>query len=281
MNHYVFKHIICKILLWGITVKYLFIGCCGIPVSRAKYFSELKVIELQNTFYDLFSEEEAKRFRKRLPEDIVVCIKAWQVITHPYTSPTWKKMKRKPKGVIENYGYLRPTKENFEAWENVLAIAKILNSRAIVLQTPPSFNFNDENLSNAYQFFSAIKRNDMIIAWEPRGTWRQARSAIEKIVDLGIVHVTDILREDPVDPEKTRTIYSRLHGLGPREVNYKYRYTDDDLKQLISKILVHVEKVREIFIMFNNIYMFEDSRRFKNLFLEYIKHTKTISLRIT
>jgi len=246
----------------------LIVGCCGIPVARSRYFEVLKAVELQNTFYDLPTEEWAKNFRSSIPPDAIVTVKAWQALTHPPTSPTWRRMKRKPGGDLSNYGFLKPTKENLDAWERLRKIAITLRSKAIVFQTPPSFGYSEENLRNVLEFFRTIMTNEFLICWEPRGTWLNHPEAIEKVVALGVVHVVDILKRDPVlSKGRDNVVYTRLHGLGG-EVNYRYKYTDDDLQNLLSKISAYQDRVRECYVMFNNVYMFNDALRFKNLALQ-------------
>jgi len=239
------------------------VGCCGIPVSRKRYFETFKLVELQNTFYDLPTDEWAKRFRTEVPSDAIITVKAWQAITHPSTSPTWKRMKHKPPGNLENYGFLRPTRENLEAWDRTLHIARILNAKAVVFQTPPSFRFSEENLRNVVEFFKTIYLKDLLLCWEPRGDWNQHREALRKVVELGIIHVVDVLKHDPV-MDSCQVLYTRLHGLGKGEVNYKYKYTDDDLRRLVEKI-TSFSSINEAYVLFNNVYMFYDAQRFRDL----------------
>ena len=248
-------------------LKRVLVGCCGFPVSRNKYFTKFKLVELQNTFYDLPSESSAISLRNAIPADAVLTMKAWQVITHPATSPTWKRMRRKPEGELERYGYLRPSRENLKAWEKTLDIAKILRVRAVVLQTPPSFKFSDDNLQSVIKFFEqalSITPRDMLICWEPRGDWNLHRNALRQVTELGIVHVVDILKNDPIISD-VGVLYVRLHGLGRGEVNYRYKYTDNDLENLARKVLDHGNSVHEAYVLFNNVYMFDDASRFKHI----------------
>ena len=105
----------------------------------------------------------------------------------------------------------------------------------------------------------------MTLEWEPRGDWLEKPQVIRKLCDeFRLVHVVDLLRHDPASPGSL--VYCRLHGLGKREVNYVYRYTDDDLRQLARKLSA-LEKMgcKEAYILFNNISMFEDAKRFSKL----------------
>jgi uncharacterized protein YecE (DUF72 family) len=220
---------------------------------------------VQQTFYKIPSLDTLRSWRREAPPDFEFTLKAWQVVTHPPTSPTWRKA-----GIsidpskASHYGYLRPTKENFEAWEKTLEAAKALNARVVVVQTPPTFGYTSENLRNAIEFFRSALRPGIVIAWEPRGTWNEHPEMIRRVVEeTGVVHVVDLLRRDPVLVGDLA--YFRLHGLGGREVNYRYKYSDEDLKRLLSKVAKIMDQAREAYVMFNNVYMFDDAKRFKQL----------------
>ncbi|RLI79276.1 DUF72 domain-containing protein, partial [Archaeoglobales archaeon] len=40
------------------------VGCCGFPVSMKKYFDNLKLVEVQKTFYKPPEIKTAERWRK-------------------------------------------------------------------------------------------------------------------------------------------------------------------------------------------------------------------------
>jgi uncharacterized protein YecE (DUF72 family) len=64
----------------------------------------------------------------------------------------------------------------------------------------------------------------------------------------------------------TPVIYVRLHGLGKREQNYAYKYSDSDLEALRQRILdLSSRGARKVYILFNNVTMFDDALRFKGL----------------
>jgi len=250
------------------------VGCCGFPVARSKYFSRFRVVELQETFYSLPSQERASSLVHDFPDGVVVTMKAWQAITHPHTSPTWKKMRAQLIGDINNYGYLRPSRENIWAWEKTVEIARILKARFIVLQTPPSMVCDDESLKGVIRFLELIRTTtdrSIQIGWEIRGPCKSRTDFINRIVDLGIVHVVDPLRDSPIIALTQEHLYFRLHGLGGDEVNYRYKYSDEDLNNLLSvilNILNLVERyanISSVFVLFNNVYMFDDGFRFKEL----------------
>lgn len=243
------------------------VGTCGWSVKggRKAYFRVFKVVELQETFYKLPLVETARRWREDAPPGFEFTVKAWQVITHPPSSPTWRKagLKIAPEKA-GNYGCLKPTSENIEAWGRVLEICKALNSRICIVQTPPSFNFSEENVENMLTFFSRIDRDGVLIGWEPRGTWNEKLNVVGEICRrLNLIHVVDPFRRMPTYYDKT--CYFRLHGIGGGEVNYRYKYRVEDLVTLkkIAEGLAY--RGVEVYVMFNNIYMAADAREFMKL----------------
>ena len=251
------------------------VGTCGWSVKggRKAYFSKFNVIELQDTFYNLPSLDTAKKLREEAPQEFHYCMKAWQVITHPHTSPTWRKLKIKiPEDKAKNYGYLKPTKENIEAWEKVLEFARELNAKVVVLQTPPSFGYSTETEKWVRDFFSVITpKSRPLIGWEPRGTWNNHLDVVKNICDdYGLIHIVDPFKRDPVS--KHEVTYLRLHGIGPSEVNYRYKYTDEDLRKLRDKVMNYCKYLNKkmVYVLFNNVYMSQDAERFSNLLKGFV-----------
>ena len=245
-------------------MKTIKIGCCGFPVGRRRYYNTHKVVELQNTFYDIPSIEWAEKIRKEAPLDFEFVVKAWQVITHPSRSPTWRRLKKKPEGKLENYGWMKPTRENLDALRKVVEFAQKLNSKIIVLQTPASMPFNDDAVNWVEEFFekaNELTAGEVMLGWEPRGRWAENQDVLEKILSRhSVVHVVDIFKRRPVS-KPNGLLYTRLHGVGKGEVNYKYKYTDKDLEELVS--MLREEEFTQAYVMFNNVFMLDDSIRLK------------------
>jgi len=236
------------------------VGTCGFPISRKRYFSEFRVVELNNTFYDIPNEEWVKKIREEAPKDFEFTFKAFQGITHDTKSPTWKKSKIDYKKLEGKVGNLRPTKEVFEFWDKMMDIAKILESKIIVLQLPNSFIDSEENLKNAYEFFNSIDKKEIRIAIELRG-WKKEN--IKKVCEeFDLIEIVDLRIEKPSYISKIG--YYRLHGdYKGKRIIYNYKYTDDDLKNILNKLLEI--KNEESYIMFNNVYMYNDAKRFLEL----------------
>ncbi|MGC9210402.1 MAG: DUF72 domain-containing protein [Acidilobus sp.] len=241
------------------------VGCCGWCLGRSSYYRSFNAVELQDTFYDRPDPERLARLASEAPSEFSFAMKAWQAVTHPLDSPTWRRAKfRPPPELADRYGDLRTTKENLEAWDIVEKAARSLRARVVVVQTPPSFGYSDENARQAREFFVTVSPRDFVIGWEPRGTWRERPQEILRVIeDLdNVIHVVDPFKSEPV--KEAKITYFRLHGIGKGEVNYRYKYTEDDLRKL-CEIVRRRSDQSEVFVMFNNVYMKEDAQGFMRL----------------
>jgi len=250
------------------------VGTCGWSArgGRQAYFRYFEVIELQETFYKLPSEETARHWRGQAPPDFEFTVKAVQAITHPPSSPTWRRSGIKVSSEdFDKYGLFRVTEETLKAWERNLAVCKALGTRVCVFQTPPSFGYSPGNARNVEEFFTTIDRGGLAMGWEPRGTWHEHPSELKQLLSrLDLTHVVDPLRREPV--HTAGFAYFRLHGLGGGEVNYRYKYTDEDLLKLLAIVKRYAES-QDAYVLFNNVYMFDDALRFKSM-LEQAKRSK-------
>ncbi len=230
------------------------VGCCGFAVARGKYFDNFEVVEIQKVFYQFPKLETILRWREEAPKGFEFTLKAPQLITHLPSSPTYRKLGYLiPDREKANYGFFKPSDEVFEAWEKTQKIAQLLEAKIVIFQMPPSFLPTIENKRNMKKFFRKIKRRGLLLVWEPRGDWegKEIRSLCSQ---LGLVHCVDPFKAEALCGE---LVYFRLHGIG----GYRYRYTDRDLK----KLKVKCEEKKELYFMFNNVYMFEDATRFKEM----------------
>ena len=240
-------------------------GCCGFAVKGGAktYYKLFDVVELQSTFYRLPKIETAERWRREAPEWFEFVVKAWQAVTHPPTSPTWRHAGAvSHKWEMHHYGHLKPTPRNLEAWKKTLEICRQLHSKICVVQCPPSFVYNKENVGNMRRFFDKAPREDLAIAWEPRHkSWHDNPEFVKTLcTELDLVHVVDIFKRQP---QSSRDIvYIRLHGL-PKELSYKYSYVDKDLEILTER--VKKLDVKQTYVMFNNMTMAKDCLRFMEL----------------
>lgn len=233
------------------------IGCCGFPVAKEKYYINFDVVEIQQTFYQPPQEKTVCRWREEAPADFEFTLKAWQLITHAPSSPTYRRLKQDiPELKKKDYGFFKPTKEVFSAWERTEKMAQILDAKIIVFQCPASFQPTSENKKNIEKFFKTVSRKEYLFVWEPRGKWeRKEISFLCRKLDL--LPCVDPFRSKPF---AGKVAYFRLHG----KKGYRYEYSESDLKELEA-----LGKYFDIaYFMFNNVYMFEDALRFKEKIVE-------------
>ncbi len=228
------------------------VGCCGFPRSRSEYFQAFKVVEIQQTFYQLPALETAERWRSEAPADFEFALKAWQLITHEPKSPTYRRLKLPWSGDrLEKCGSFRPTEEVHWAWAKTLEIARALRSRYIIFQCPASFQPSMENIRNLETFFRKVERQNLQFIWEPRGTWSPGEIR-DLCRELDLIHGVDPFK---ADPQWGRVRYFRLHGV----TGYRYRFSEMDLKVLLGK------SQGVTFCLFNNMQMWTDALAFAGL----------------
>ncbi|MCY7379118.1 MAG: DUF72 domain-containing protein [Gemmatimonadaceae bacterium] len=121
--------------------------------------------------------DETRHVRAKAPADFEFTIKAWQVITHAGTSPTYGRLKRpftdRERGEA---GGFRVTPTVLAAWETTLDAARALRVTAILFQCPASFKATDENVAAMRWFFQTVERPIGVrLLWEPRGAWPDER----------------------------------------------------------------------------------------------------------
>jgi uncharacterized protein YecE (DUF72 family) len=236
--------------------KVIKVGCCGFPLKKTEYFKKFPVVEIQSIFYQPPARiKTVERWRKEAPQQGEFAIKAWQLITHPSSSPTYRRLKtRIPQARKGNYGFFKPTKEVFEAWEKTREVARILDAKIIVFQCPASFKSEEENIENLREFFKKIKQENLILTWEPRGEWDVG--LIKNLCqELNLVHCVDPFKQKSISGKIN---YFRLHG--KPGYNLRYEYTDQDLDELTGMCDRSIN-----YCMFNNLSMVRDAQRFKTI----------------
>ncbi|MEM2925930.1 MAG: DUF72 domain-containing protein [Candidatus Bathyarchaeia archaeon] len=243
------------------------VGCCGFAIKGGMraYFETFRLVELQSTFYKLPKPDTAKRWREKAPEDFEFTMKAFQGLTHPPTSPTWRRAGFKPDpSMASKIGFLKPTEENLRFWDKTRLIAEVLKAKIVVIQCPPTFAYSDESVSNLRAFFNSIRRDGLFLALELRNPSWSIEKAERLLEELSLILAVDPFKRSPVE-SKEGILYYRLHGLGPRP--YAYRYTEEDMKRLYFDFVRPFLKVhREIYVLWNNIAMAKDAKRFLELY---------------
>jgi uncharacterized protein YecE (DUF72 family) len=233
----------------------LIIGNCGYGrTKRDEYVKIFPAVEIQHTFYQPPQIKTLEKWRAEVPDSFEFTLKAWQLITHESSSPTFRRLRRKLTEKEEaEAGFFKPTDIVQEALEITLACAKALKARTILFQCPAKFTPTTENIENLRQFMNGIKRGKLNFAWEPRGKWDE--SLIKDLCEeLNLWHTVDPFVRPTMTP---KNCYYRLHGT-PR---WRYTYEEGELEELVGL----VPKNRLAYIFFNNITMREDGQRLQKI----------------
>lgn len=233
------------------------IGTCGFRSTKEAYAERLATVEIQHTFYQPPQVKTLERWRAEMPDDFEFTLKAWQLITHESSSPTYRRLKRVlTEKESKDVGFFKPTKIVKEALEVTLECAEALKARTILFQCPAKFTPTAKNIANLKKFFNAIDRGKLNLAWEPRGVWKD--DVVKSLCDeLDLWHAVDPFARPTLTPTKC---YYRLHGI-PR---WRYTYEDVELEELTSLL----PKRRLAYVFFNNITMIQDATRFERVVKE-------------
>jgi len=239
----------------------LLVGCCGFPTSLARYARSFVLAEVQQTFYQPPLARTLEKWRRQVPANFEFTLKAWQLITHEASSPTYRRLGEKlSERQRREAGAFRLNSLVMAAWQRTLECARILGSRVVLFQCPARFSPTPEHKSNLRAFFRELGQRssqagggELTYVWEPRGAWKP-EEVCELCKEWGLVHGVDPFQQAPTTAGLG---YFRLHG----RTSYRYRYTSADFEQLVEMAQRRVP----CYLLFNNMSMLEDAKRFQRL----------------
>ncbi len=237
------------------------IGCCGWSYMKKRDFAELlsrpsrsilqayaqlfETVEINSTFYRIPRVATASKWREESTEirpDFHFTLKAFKGITHLHRFGTGSQ----------------------PLFALVADVCTALSARIVLFQTPESFLPSPENVRKLKLFFGSIKPGGLSLVWEPRGKWEQ--EAIAGLCqELHLVHGVDPLRNAPLAYGKEGIAYFRIHGFGVPSM-YRYDFSEKELEQLHSRIVALPDTVRDVYVFFNNVFCYENARRFAGRF---------------
>ena len=228
------------------------VGLCGFSMAMARY--PFRVVEVQSTFY----EPPKDRVMEKWPRSVEYTMKVWQLVTHPPTSPTYRRV-RTPLLARERPGYFRHSAAVERGWQRSLECAKLLSATALLFQCPRSFRPERGHVRALTRFFERIERPRARLLWEPRGPeWVAQRDlALALCRDLALVHVVDPF---VTPPQPRHPVYWRLHGIG----GARHSYSAKELREL-KRLLEEAQPRGTAYIMFNNLPRVGDAKRFLKL----------------
>lgn len=68
------------------------VGTCGFGLAKEAYARVFSCVEIQHTFYQPPQIKTLERWRKELSANFEFTLKAWQLITHDFKSPTYRRL---------------------------------------------------------------------------------------------------------------------------------------------------------------------------------------------
>lgn len=241
------------------------VGLCGFTISMEDYPLSFPVVEVQQTFYQPPRDETMQRWVSATPAGFEFTLKAWQLVTHPAASPTYRRTKR----ILEpseraGCGFFQDSPVVAEGYRRSVQCARLLGATALLFQCPSSFNPDEVSIARLRSFFRRIERPEGLrLLWEPRGArWVAARETAQELCrELELVHVIDPF----VTPPPTAgggPVYWRLHGIG----GARHSYTNPELRRLREMVVSAIGPERDdAYVMFNNLPRAGDARRFSAL----------------
>ena len=216
------------------------------------------VVEVQSTFYDPPSDATMRKWLAATGPELEYTMKVWQLVTHPATSPTYRRMKRKV-DEREAPGFFGDSAAVHEGWQRSLECAQVISATAMLFQCPARFTPDAANIESMRRFFERVDRPRARLLWEPRGrAWIAQRDlAIALCRDLDLVHVVDPFVTPPM---RSASVYWRLHGPGSARASY-----DDAALGQLDRMLTDVAPTDAAYVMFNNLPRVGDAKRFAAL----------------
>ena len=220
-----------------------------------QYARDFPVVEVQSTFYEPPRDATMQKWLATTGPGLEYTMKVWQLVTHPASSPTYRRMKRKL-AEHDAPGFFRDSPSVEEGWRRSTECAAILSATAMLFQCPASFTPAPENIQRIRRFFERIERPNARLLWEPRGPlWiAQRQLALALCKDLQLVHVVDPFVSPP-DPH--HSVYWRLHGPGSSRASY-----DQAKLNRLHRILLDSGSSETAYVLFNNLPRVDDAKRF-------------------
>jgi uncharacterized protein YecE (DUF72 family) len=245
--------------------------------ARLRYYAEhFDTVEANSTYYRLPDEEMVAHWAERVPNDFVMHVKAFGMMTrHPVKADMLPPDLREGAPVDERGRIDRPPRElrgevfaRFHAALEPLRAAGKLGG--ILLQFPSYIVYKPRSLEYLEWAKEQLRGDHMLVEFRHR-SWLEDenRAAVLSFLeDLGATYVI-------VDAPKTEaknlvptvvaltspTAYVRMHGRNAKTWNirgrsaaerFDYLYSDEELREWTGPLAKVAEAAEEAYVMFNN-----------------------------
>ncbi len=224
-------------------------GCCGWSYLNVSEFRDVigGYSSTLQAYTKLFDDVEINSTFYRLPR--LTTVEKWRIEADE-VNPEFEFTVKAFKGITHLHRFQK--KDSLSSYDLIREVCVVLRAKYILFQSPASFKPTSENIDHMQSFFGGADRSGLTFVWEPRGTWYDDATLIEKVCEENdLVQCVDPLRNDPIVFGRNGTAYFRLHGFG-RPSMYRYDFSDDELAGLAEKIRSLPEGVRNVYVFFNN-----------------------------
>lgn len=196
----------------------------------AHYAERFPTVEINNTFYQLPSENSITTWHDRAPDLFRYAVKGSRYVTH------MKKLNDPEEGVGNVVAATEDLKTYLGAW---------------LWQLPPNLHKDVERLE---AFLEALPgRWPHAIEFRHASWWDEEVHAALRRHDVAFVWISDKQMPDEF-PATAEHVYLRFHGLGGEDQRYRYDYSDTELEEWADRLRDVAEDGHDCWVYFNNDY---------------------------
>jgi uncharacterized protein YecE (DUF72 family) len=245
--------------------------------DRLRYYAErFSTVELDSTYYRLPEESMAARWAERTPDEFVMHVKAFGVMTrHPVKVEQLPTDLREAAPADSRGRVERPSREFraevfarfHRALEPLRAAGKL---GGILLQFPSYVVFKDYSLDYLSWAVEQLQGDRALVEFRHRSWFDEENRAqtLAYLEELGAAHVivdapkTEAKNLVPTVVAVTSPVaYVRMHGRNAKTWNvrggsasdrFDYLYAKDELREWVDPLREVSERAQEAYVLFNN-----------------------------
>jgi uncharacterized protein YecE (DUF72 family) len=177
--------------------------------SLKAYSEVFNFVEVNYTFYEYPDTLMVEQWRRIVPEDFTFAVRCHQDLTHMIG--------------------LKPVDEAYDVLGRMVFYCGLLEAPFLVLETPASYVFNQEEAKNARDLFSSFALRGVNLVWEMRAP--VTKEALDLMRDFNMIECVDLSIKTP--SVESDVLYSRLFGRGKHNI---WQFTDDELLTIDHEI---------------------------------------------
>jgi uncharacterized protein YecE (DUF72 family) len=245
--------------------------------ERLRYYADrFDTVEANSTYYRLPEEQMVERWAERTPDDFVMHVKAFGVMTrHPVKAEQLPTDLREG-APLDNRGRLeRPSREFraevFRRFHDALEpLRRTGKLGGILMQLPPYIVFKPYSLEYLEWAQEQLGGDEMLVEFR-HVSWLDEENRLETLGFLERNHMTHVIVDAPrtearnVSPTvvatTTPTAYVRFHGRNAATWNkrtqsaaerFDYLYSEDELGEWVAPLSELSGQADTVYAMFNN-----------------------------